>query len=174
VRKSLLSFPSLFILFSVLVLTGADGGNADNGERASLERERATLQKKTAALKREQDFLVFQKTMLGSDSKYLIVNVSKRTVQLKYKNRLLLDVRFAPSKNFPGRGLKQGMVVLTKKEEGTKGRRALVFGSSFIVQWKRSAVPRAEATVPFIVLPKKEMQSIYYAVEEGALAYVLR
>jgi hypothetical protein len=163
----------LFVIFFSFVLLGADGGDTGRDERPSLESQRSTLQKKISALKREQDFLLFQQSMYSADSKYLIINIRRRTAQLKYKNRLLKDVRFTVSKKIP-HGLQPGMVVLTKKEEGKNDQHALVFGTSLIVQWKRTTVPPGEKGIFFITLPKKEMQSIYYAVEEGALAYVIR
>ena len=155
-------------------LMAADGGDAVRDERASLEAMRSTLRQKISSLKREQDFLLFQKTMYAADSKYLIIDVKHRTAQLKYKNRLLKDMHFTPSKKFPGRGLRQGMLVLTKKVEGKKDRDALVFGKSLVVQWKQSIVPPQEKGLPSITLLKKELLSVYYAVEEGAPAYILR
>ncbi len=165
-------------LLLVIVLTpfliAADGGDAVRDERASLEAMRSTLRQKISSLKREQDFLLFQKTMYAADSKYLIIDVKHRTAQLKYKNRLLKDMHFTPSKKFPGRGLRQGMLVLTEKVEGKKDRDALVFGKSLVVQWKQSIVPPQERGLPSITLLKKELLSVYYAVEEGAPAYILR
>lgn len=165
-------------LLPIIVLTpilmAADGGDAVRDERASLEELQSTLRQKISMLKREQDFLLFQKTMYAADSKYLIIDVKKRTAQLKYKNRLLKDMHFAASKKFPGRGLRQGMLALTKKEEGKKDRHALVFGKSLIVKWKQSLVLPQEKGLPSITLSKKELLSIYYAVEEGAPAYILR
>ena len=162
------------ILLVPFLMAAADGGDAVRDERASLEAMRSTLRQKISSLKREQDFLLFQKTMYAADSKYLIIDVKHRTAQLKYKNRLLKDMHFTPSKKFPGRGLRQGMLVLTKKVEGKKDRDALVFGKSLVVQWKQSIVPPQERGLPSITLLKKELLSVYYAVEEGAPAYILR
>jgi hypothetical protein len=64
--------------------------------------------------------------------------------------------------------------VLTKKAEGKKDRHALVFGNALIIQWKRSFVPPQEAGIPFIRLTRKELLSIYHAVEAGAPAYIVR
>ena len=165
-------------LLLVIVLTpfliAADGGDAVRDERASLEAMRSSLRQKISSLKHEQDFLLFQKTMYAADSKYLVIDVKHRTAQLKYKNRLLKDMHFTPSKKFPGRGLRQGMLVLTEKVEGKKDRDTLVFGKSLVVQWKQSIVPPQEKGLPSITLLKKELLSVYYAVEEGAPAYILR
>jgi uncharacterized protein involved in type VI secretion and phage assembly len=164
---------AMCFLFSFFLL-GADGADPARDERASLEAERSTLQAKVARLEQEQNFLLFQKVMYSADSKYLLIDVLHHTAQLKYKNRILKDIRFKSSKNFPGQGLRSGMLVLTKKEEGTKGRNSLIFGTSLIVQWKRAVVTQQEAAIPTIILAKKEMQSIYAATEEGAVAYILR
>jgi hypothetical protein len=164
----------LCMVLCSLVLMGADGGDSVRDERAMLEDQMSGLQKKVSALKREQDFLLFQEAMYSSDSKYLIMNFAKRTGQLKYKNRVLLDFRFKTAKKISSRGLQPGMLVLTKKEEGKKDQHALAFGKSIIMQWKRTVVPPEESGIPAISLQKKEMLSLYYALEEGALAYVVR
>jgi hypothetical protein len=163
----------LFLLFCFF-LTGADQGGIERDERAALREQRAKLQRRVDALRREQDFLLFQKAMFSSDSRYLVINPAKKTGQLKYKNRVLKDFRFQTSKNFRNRAPRPGMLTLTKKTEGAKGRHALVFGGSLIVQWKRTAVPKQEAAIPFLSLTRKELQSIFYAVEEGAPAYIMR
>ncbi len=172
--RKLLKRLLLIVALTPFLLAAADNGQSARNERASLEAMRSTLRQKISSLRREQDFLLFQKTMYAVDSKYLIIDVKHRTAQLKYKNRLLKDMHFTPSKKFPGRGLRQGMLVLTKKVEGKKDRDALVFGKSLVVQWKQSMVPPQEKGLPSITLLKKELLSVYYAVEEGAPAYLLR
>ena len=174
VKSYLSKIQVLCMVLCSLVLMGADGGDSAPDERAPLEKQAAALQKKIPALKREQDFLLFQKAMYSTDSKYLIMNFAKRTGQLKYKNRVLMDFRFKTPGKFSGRGLQPGMLVLTKKEEGKKDRHALAFGRSFILQWKRTAVPPEDGGIPAVSLQKKEFLSVYYALEEGALAYVVR
>jgi len=156
------------------VLMGAEGGDIAPDERILLEEQTSALQHKISALKSEQDFLLFQKAMYSTDSKYLIIDFKKRTGQLKYKNRVLMDFRFKMPVKFHGYGLRPGMLVITKKEEGKNDQHAMAFGKSFIMQWKRTIVPPEELRIPAIALQKKEMLSIYYALEEGALAYVVR
>ena len=156
-----------------LILMGAAGGEVSYDERPSLEEQTSALRKRLASLERERDFLLFQKAMYSTDSKYLIMNFTRRTGQLKYKNRVLMDFRFKTSGKYPGRGPQPGMVVLSKKKEGKNDQHTLAFGGSFIMHWKRSDVPTKEAGMQAISLPKKDMLSIYYAMEEGALAYVI-
>jgi hypothetical protein len=153
---------------------GADAGGPDTAERAALMDQKRTLRARIVVLNREQDLLLFRKLMYSADSKYLMIDTRSRTAQLKYKNRVLKDFRFQASKNFPGKALRSGRLVMTRKVEGKKDRHALVFGNSLIIQWKRSSVPPQEAGIPFIKLTRKELLSIYHAVEAGAQAYIVR
>jgi hypothetical protein len=155
-------------------LLGANAGAAqEQDERAALQKQQQALQEQVATLKREQDFLLFRKAMYASDSKYLVLNSSGKTGQLMYKNRVLKDFRFIPSRNFPN-AVQPGMLVLTKKSEGKTDRHALIFGTALIIQWKRAVVPKKEARIPCIALTKKEMLSLFSAIEEGATAYIVR
>jgi len=153
---------------------GADAGGPDTIELAALMDQQRALRARIEVLNREQDLLLFRKMMYSADSKYLMIDTRSRTAQLKYKNRALRDFRFRASKNFTGKALRPGRLVLTKKVEGKKDRHALVFGSALIIQWKRSSVPPRETDIPFITLTRKELLSLYHAVEEGALAYIER
>jgi hypothetical protein len=162
------------ILLTSLFLVGADKGGPERGEQAALREQRRALHQRVENLKREQDYLLFQKTMYESDSKYLVIDIREKTGHLKYKNRVLKDFPFQTSKNFPRRSLKPGMLTLTEKIEGKKDRHALVFGKTFVVRWKRSAVPREQSNIPSLSLSRKDLLSLYYAVEDGALAYVVR
>ncbi len=163
----------LFLLFSIFLL-GADNGAAEQDERNALRDQQATLCRRIEALRNEQDYLLFRKAMYRADSKYLIINITNRTGQLKYKNRVLKDFRFSTSKNFHTAAFRPGIVTLTEKVEGKNGRRALVFGKSFIVQWKRSTAPLQKTDTPYISVTRKELSSIFYAVEEGSIAYIER
>ena len=155
-------------------LMAADGGDAVRDERASLEAMRSMLRQKISSLKREQDFLLFQKTMYAADSKYLIIDVKRPHGTAQVQKQGAEGHALHAFKKFPGRGLRQGMLVLTKKVEGKRGRDALVFGISLVVQWKQSVVPPQENGPSFHHALKKELLSVYYAVEEGAPAYILR
>jgi hypothetical protein len=154
-------------------LMGADARGPDAVERAALMDQQRTLRARIEVLNREQDLLLFRKLMYSADSKYLLIDTRSRTAQLKYKNRVLKDFKFQASKNFPG-NFRPGRLVMTRKVEGKKDRHALVFGNALIIQWKRSSVPPQKAGIPFIKLTRKELLSIYHAVEAGAPAYVVR
>jgi len=163
----------LMIALSLFLLGANTGAIQEQDERTALQKQQQALQEQISTLKREQDFLLFRKTMYAVDSKYLVLNSAKKTGQLMYKNRVLKDFRFIPAKNFPG-ALQPGMLVLLKKSEGKTDRHALIFGTALIIQWKRAVVPKKEARVPFVSLTKKDMLSVFSAVEEGAIAYLLR
>jgi hypothetical protein len=66
-----------------LFFMGADNAAENGEERGTLLEQQKQLSVRIKSLKREQDYLVFQRTMYTSDSKYLLVNISKRTGQLK-------------------------------------------------------------------------------------------
>jgi len=164
---------NISIILFILCFSGVEGTAQEQDERAALQKQQQVLQEQVATLKREQDFLLFRKTMYAADSKYLVLNSEKKTGQLMYKNRVLKDFRFTPSRNFPG-AVQSGMLVLTKKSEGKTDRNALIFGTALIIQWKRAVVPKREARIPAISLTKKDMLSVFSAVEEGATAYIVR
>ncbi|HEX9112946.1 MAG TPA: hypothetical protein VF888_01255 [Nitrospirota bacterium] len=162
------------LLALVVFLMGAGKGDPVRNERTALRAERRELLQKIEKLKHEEDYLLFQKTMYENDSKYLVIDIREKTGRLKYRNRVLKDFRFKTSENFPVRSLKPGMLTLTEKIEGKKDRHALVFGKSFTVRWKQSTIPKQQASVPSLTLARKDLLSVYFAVENGALAYVVR
>ncbi len=158
------------VLLCSVLLMGADAGDPGRDEMAALRSRESALRTRIETLQHEQDYLLFRRAMYHSDSKYLVLNVTTRTGRLMYRNRLLKDYRFRFSKNFRA----VGMAAVTKKSEDKKNRRALVFGTSFLVHAKGTAVPRGTENLVVVSITKKEMASIYYALEEGALAYLER
>ncbi len=162
----------LLLLLS-LFLTGMNGNGQDSDERENLLHQQKVLNKKIEALRREQDFLLFEKALYAAESKYLIINLGSKTGQLKYKNRVLKDFHFIASANLAGVP-KSGALTLTRKREDPRQRHILIFGKSLVIQWKRPALPAYEARIPRLSLSKGDLQSIFYAVEEGAKAYIVR
>jgi hypothetical protein len=162
----------LSLLFA-LTLTGAVGAAQGSDEREKLLERQKKLSAGIETLKREQDYLLFQKTMYASDSKYLIINITAKTGQLKYKNRVLKDFHFTLVSGRAGR-LAPGAIMLTKKIEGPKERNALIFGKSLILQGKHAPKTPLEAGIPHFSLSKKDSLSVFYAIEVGAKAYVIR
>ena len=108
--------------------------------------------------------------MYENDSKYLILDIRKKTGHLKYKNRVLKDFRFQTSKNFPGHSLRPGMLTLTEKWKGRRTGTRWYSATRLSSNGSAPPVPPQEAGIPFIKLTRKELLSIYHAVEAGALA----
>jgi hypothetical protein len=163
----------LVLLFS-LFLMGADSGDQSGEERGKLLEQQKQLSARIKTLKREQDYLVFQRTMYSSDSKYLIINMSAKTGQLKYKNRVLKDFHFKRvSVSDRAHRLNRGALTLTQKIEGAKQRKLLVFDKALVLQGVHAPEAKLEAGIPRLSLSKKDFRSVYYAIEAGANAYIL-
>jgi hypothetical protein len=163
----------LLLLLS-LFFVSMDGNGQEQNARDELLGQQKVLKEKIETLRREQDFLLFEKALYATDSKYLVINLGSKKGQLKYKNRVLKDFHFTTSANLPEDALKPGTLTLTKKREGSGQRHVLLFGKSLVIQWKRPARPPYAANIPRLSLSKRDLQSIFYAVEEGAKAYIVR
>ncbi len=164
----------LTLLLSLFLMGAANA--AENGEeRGTLLEQQKQLSVRIKTLKREQDYLVFQRAMYLSDSKYLILNISKKTGQLKYKNRVLKDFHFKRvSVSDRAHRLTRGALTLTQKIEGARQRKLLVFDKALVLQGVHAPEAKLEAGMPRYSLSKKDFRSVYYAVEAGAKAYILR
>ncbi len=165
---------SLLVLFAAAFLAGADAGDPGQGELDALRTEQASLRTRIEALKHEQDYLLFRRAMYQTDSKYLVMNIAARSGRLMYKNRVLKEFAFRLPKNFQKNSLRPGMVLLTKKLEDKKERRTLVFGTSFLLYGKGAAAPPLPEAAARLAVPKKDLSSLYFALEEGAAAYLER
>ncbi len=164
----------LLILFSAAFLMGAEAGDSGQSELNALRTQQSALRTQIEALKREQDYLLFRRAMYQTDSKYLVMDIAARSGRLMYKNRVLKEFTFRLPKNFRSGSLQPGMVMLTKKMEDKQERRTLVFGTSFLLHGKGTAVPRLSDDAASISVTKKELSSLYFALEEGATAYLER
>ena len=175
-RRKITMRDKFFCLFFVLSVTliGAGTGKAAEDERAALEELHQTLQQRVTTLEREQDLLLFQKEMSTSDSKYLVLNLAKKTGQLKYKNRLLKSFHFITEKKYSADVLRSGMLSLTKKVEGNDNRRALIFGMSLMIEWKRVVLTKQEKPIATISVAEQDLLSLYAAMQEGAKAYIVQ
>jgi hypothetical protein len=164
----------IVLLVLSLFLTGADNGEQNKDRSDALRDRQEKLLDRIRTLQAEQDFLLFQKAMYSADSKYLVLNLTERTGQLRYKNRILKDFQFLPTKDHPARKFRTGMLALTKKREGKNARHGLVFGKALVFERKGAAIPPDEADIPALFLTRKDMQSIFFALETGARAYLVR
>lgn len=163
----------LLLLLSLLFM-GMDGNGQEQDERNELLEQQNVLKEKIETLRREQDFLLFERALYATDSKYLIINLGAKRGQLKYKNRVLKDFRFTGSANLAKDALKPGTVTLTKKREYPGQRHVLFFGRSLVIQWKPPASSPYAENISRISLSKRDFQSIFYAIEKGAKAYIMR
>lgn len=144
---------------------------AADREREKLLARQKVLKDRIEALKREQDFLLFQKTLSAQDSKYLVVRITGRTGQLKYKNRVLRDFPVLPqSKRLERVG--QGALRLTEKIEGPSKKKFLVFGEALLLT-RKGADPAPKAKLPRLVLDPRDFRAIFAALEAGAFLYVV-
>ncbi len=160
-------------VFLAAVFLAANGYGQETGERQDLLRKQKELSEKIESLKREEDFLLFRKTFYESDSKYLILNVAAGTGQLRYKNRVLKGFTLSVPSG-PGDASVRGMITLTKKEERPGGKFALIFGKSLVIRSKFGRVLPQDAHIARFYLSRKDLAAVFYALEEGAKAYVLR
>ena len=161
----------ILFLAASLFLMGADNGEQGTDEQAKLLEQQKQLNARVETLKQEQDYLLFLKMMYASDSKYLVINITARTGQLKYKNRILKDFRFTSAGH--ASMLKRGAVTLTNKIEEPKARNLLVFGTSLVLQGKQVPAAQLQAEIPRLMLSRKDLMSVFYAVEVGAKAYIV-
>ncbi len=159
-------FLPVFIL--LLFAAAAAGEGQELEERSLLLEQQRLLESRIEQLKREQDELLFLKTISATDSKYLVLKLSLGTGQLRYKNRILKEFQFQTG---TGSRPEQGAAVLTKKREEPKSRRALLFGTSLIMLQKNTM--RNTTGILPLSLKKKDFQAVFYALEAGARAYII-
>jgi hypothetical protein len=162
------------LLLLLLLFAGIDGNGQEQDERDDLLAQQTVLKQKIETLRHEQDFLLFEKALYATDSRYLIINLGARKGQLKYQNRVLKDFRFTESAKLADDALDPGTLTLTKKIEDPSQRHVLLFGKSLVIQWKRPARSPYAANIPSLSLSKSDFQSIFYAIEEGAKAYIVK
>ncbi len=163
--------------FLFLLLFGMVGNAQEADERLKLDEQQKGLRAKVESLKREQGFLLFRKEFYSADSKYLILFIPAGKGELRYKNRLIKSFSFTPSSEPRMRAVPVGPAAVTKKVEDRGKRHEIIFGTSFIMKVKpKDARPslKDRAAPPRLFVSKRDMQSLFYAVEEGSKAYVLQ
>jgi hypothetical protein len=159
-----------FLLLVILFLISAQVRTEENDERVKLLEQEKFLKDRIESLKREQDFMLFEKTLYSNDSKYLVLYLSEGKGELKYKGRVLRNFRVTSSRKNHQK-IVHGPVTLTKKIDAAKGPASLVFGKSFVLHKKSSSAAAVNA-VPRISLFNKDFTAIYYAVDQGTKAYL--
>lgn len=166
----------LITISAVLVhlFLGTYASGQETAEQQALEQQHRSLSRKVAALKQEQDFLLFQKAMYESESRYLVLSVGKGSGRLMYKNRVLKDFSFTPAKKHRA-GLRQGALTLSKKTADKDDQPlAMIFGKKLIFKEESTPITERMAKIPAFALDEKDLLSVYFALEPGAQAYILR
>ncbi len=162
----------LVVLAATLLLPNNDAQAAGRGDSHAPHDRR--LERKIAKLEQEQNFLLFQRVMYGTDSRYLIINMARKKGTLRYKNRILKDFRFHTSRSLSRNPLQPGALTMTEKIEGNAGRGMLQFGRMLVITGKQANPVSRAMGIPAISVSRKDMESLYYALEQGALVYVVR
>ena len=162
----------LAVVLLSLLLMGMDNAVPEAEERRQLAEKQAQLEARIASLKREQDFLLFQKAFFGSDSKYLVIDLAAGTGTLKYRNRTLRTFGITVPLSLRHR-LREGRYLLTAKNDGTAGKRSLVFQDSFAIHGKGySGASAGEKRLPGMTIGSKDLAALYFAVDNGTMIYV--
>lgn len=162
------------LLIILLVLCQAANAHAqETDERNRLLDRRDRLQANIEMLKREQDFLLFQKEMYASDSKYLLLDLSAGTGEIKYRNRTIGNFTFSSSRPAHG-SLPSGAVILTAKKEKEGKLRTLIFGNALVLQVKqKEGSKRKDGEMLRLSLLRRDMASLFYALDPGSRAYIV-
>lgn len=160
----------VLLLASFLPASNGYGQEADERHRL-LERQKQ-LQARIGDLKREQEHLLFRKQMYESDSKYLVLDLSAGRGELRYRNRVLRNFAFSPARPH---ALPSGALVLTAKEEQEGKKRTLLFGNTLAIGTKqKTGGGRKGGPVLRLFLLRKDITSLYYALDAGSRAFILR
>jgi hypothetical protein len=165
----------LAVILLSFLLMGMDGPPRESGDKRQLEERQAQLADRIEALKRDQEFLLFQRSLATIDSKYLILDLRAGKGMLKYRGRILRNFNFPlMGKPLPA-GRKQGVVTLTGKLDGSPVKRQLVFTDPLlIIGSKHVSTGKAKSKKGIrIILGTKDLSAIFYTLEMGSLAYIL-
>jgi hypothetical protein len=172
--KAIKKYGTAVILLSFLLL-GMDGKPRESDERRQLEERRAQLATQIETLKQEQDFLLFQKSFAGSDSKYLILDLRAGKGVLKYRNRALRNFEFPRAKKNIPAAMKKAIVTLSGKIDGTPRKRQLVFAEPILIIQSKHMKVNVRKGISLIRIPLETMDlgALFFAMEPGSMAYVM-
>lgn len=162
----------LLILSSAIMLMGMDSAAPEADERTRLLEREAQLTARKASLRKEQEYLVFQKALMGSDSKYLVLDLAAGKGKLLYRNRTLRTFDAAIPASLR-KALQAGRYFVTSKSEGTPKERALIFQDAFAFRGKGFEGMRAgEMRLPVMTLARRDMAAIVYTLDIGSMLYI--
>jgi hypothetical protein len=154
------------------LLMGMDNAVPADDERRQLAEKQEQLARRIETLQKEQEFLLFQKSFFGSDSKYLVLDLSAGAGTLKYRNRTLRTFTVAIPASLK-RSLREGRYILTGKTDGAAAKRSLVFQDAFVIHGKGiSEATAGGKRLPGMVIGKKDLAALFFAVDAGAMLYI--
>jgi len=162
-----------WVLLVALTFPVAGRGRAvaeDGLDRGALIRKQRQLERQIAVLEQERDLLLFRRVLQQSDSKYLLLDLARKTGTLKYRSRVLRTFRLSSTKGPKGR-LRPGPVVLTEKRDRHGKGRTLLFGRHLVLQGRGEK--RSKDPGQHYALGQKDLAALTYALEEGAFAYIV-
>ena len=152
-------------------MMGADNSSPAGDERKTLMEKQAQLAVKLEALRREQDYLLFQKGLQTSDSKYLVIDLAGSKGVLKYRNRVLRSFDFI-SDIALRKTVQPGMLRIIDRTDGSDSKKSLVVGDAFVIKPKHYS--GRSGKVPGMTVNSKDFAAVYYAVEKDTLIYIKR
>ncbi|MHB8843766.1 MAG: hypothetical protein ACYC7L_03380 [Nitrospirota bacterium] len=164
------SLPAIALLS--LLLMGMDNAPREADERKQLDEAQTRLVLRIEELKKEQDFLLFQRSFSGSDSKYIILDLSAGRGTLKYRNRILRTFRLSVSSP-EHRRIRKGRHVLASKTDGSPKKRALIVQDEFIIHGKGYAGRSGgERRMPGLVIGRKDLAALFFSVDKGTMLFI--
>jgi hypothetical protein len=160
------------IALLALLLMGMDNAPREADDRKHLEETQKRLTVRIEELKREQDFLLFQRAFAGSDSKYLILDISAGTGTLKYRNRILRT--FGLSVSSPGHSkIRKGRHVIGSKTDGSSKKRALIIEDEFLIHGKAySGRSGGRRSLPSLVIGRNDLAALFFVVDKGTMLFI--
>ena len=138
---------------------------------AAEPQELAALEARAAALRAEQDLLLFRKEMLAADSKYLLIDLAAGRGEIRYRDRLLKEFRVAV-RRAPRGAAPSGAAALTERRGAGAARRELVFGDVLAIQDRRQRAP-GDGRLR-IGVDRRDLASLFAVLDAGSRAYLVR
>ncbi len=161
-------FVALVTVLGSLLLVPIPAYAEPGTERTDLLTRQQALSQKLASLKAEQEFLVFKRAFLETDSKYLVLDLAAEKGTLMYRNRVLRTFRLIRL-NRRGREPQSGIVEMTGKTDGSR-KRELLFGDVFSIQGKKRNERYGKH--PVYGLGIKDLAALFYALDVGSKAFI--
>jgi len=164
------------LLCLLVTLAAAGSGPAQESEEyAALAGKEQRLRAQLEHLREQQQYLLFEKALHASDSKYVLLNIRSGKGTLNYRNRILKSFSFVlkPSSRSPKP--RSGPLLLSGKKEGRPRQRQLVFGNQVLVlrSAKSGAIAGMSSRSHQVSIGTKDLAAIFYALDNGSYLYII-